>query len=463
MSTPFRTARAGRSTAAVAAATLAAALAVAPAASADAASHATLRVSDLGARESNDASFTPTVSSDGRYVAFVSDASNLVPHDTNHKSDVFLRDTVTKKITRVSVSSTGMQSNENSYNPSMSDDGRYIAFDSFASNLVPGDLNRKGDVFLYDRETKKTVRVSNGIGGKLSDGHSGFASVSGDGRFVGFESLSTNLVPNQQDYNSDVFLWNRETGQTEWINRPMIGQVSANGSSGDAAVSRDGRFVAFASSAGNLVPGDTNKRDDVYVRDRLYGTLTRVSLSNINQEANEGSDSPSISDDGRYIAFESKSSNLLSMDLLQLDHAKLIPSGETNPQSAGDTNFVQDVFVHDMQTGVTELVSIADDGSQGNEASYGASISGDGMRIAYTSSASNLVPGDTHKKREVFLRDRAAHTTERVCVASAGQEGNNLSSSPALTGDGRYVAFVSDASNLIPRDQNHEGDIFLRR
>lgn len=460
MSKPLRSTRPA---AAVAAASLAATLAITTVGSASAASHATLRVSDTGAKESNDASFTPATSADGRLIAFVSDASNLVPHDTNRKADVFLRDTRTGKITRVSVSSEGMQSNENSYNPSMSDDGRYIAFDSFASNLVPGDQNRKGDVFLYDREKRTTTRVSNGIEGKPSDGHSGYASVSGDGRFVGFESLATDLVPNQQDYNSDVFLWSRETGVTEWINRPLPGQVIANGSSGDAAVSKDGRFVAFASSAGNLIVGDTNKRDDVYVRDRLYGTLTRVSISNIGQETNEGSDSPSISDDGRYIAFESKSSNLMSKDLLQFDHAKLIPTGsDKNPQTEGDTNFVQDVFVRDMQTGLCELVSIAESGEQGNESSYGASISNDGMRVAYTSSASNLVPGDTNKKREVFLRDRSTGKVERVSVSDAGQEGNNLSSNPALTGDGQHVAFVSDATNLIPKDKNHEGDIFVR-
>lgn len=460
MSRPFQPTRPA---AAVAAGALAVTLAVTTVGSAYAADHATLRVSDLGTKESNDASFTPAVSADGRFVAFVSDASNLVPKDTNRKADVFVRDTKTGKISRVSVSGKGMQSNENSYNPSMSDDGRFIAFDSFASNLTPGDQNRKGDVFVHDRETGSTVRVSNGIDGKPTDGHSGYASVSGDGRFVGFESLATNLVPNQQDYNSDVFLWSRETGAVEWINRPMPGQMIANGSSGDAAVSRDGRFVAFASSAANLTVGDTNKRDDVYVRDRLYGTLIRVTLTNIGQETNEGSDSPSISDDGRFIAFESKSSNLLSRDLLQLDHARLIPHGTANPQTEGDTNFVGDVFVHDMQTGLSELVSVTDSGEQGNEASYGASISNDGMRVAYTSNATNLVPGDTNKKREVFLRDRKTGKTERVAVSGAGAQGNNLSSNPALTGDGRHVVFVSDATNLVPRDRNHEGDIFVRQ
>ncbi|MCU1678797.1 MAG: hypothetical protein JWM93_3555 [Frankiales bacterium] len=403
MSKPLR---AGRPAAALAAAVLAAAtLAVIPLDDASAASHATLRISgDPGAKESNDASFTPATSADGRFIAFVSDASNLVPHDTNRKGDVFVRDTKTGTITRISVSSKGMQGNENSYNPSMSDDGRFIAFDSFSSNLTPGDQNRKGDVFLRDMEKGTTVRVSNGIDGKQTDGHSGYASVSGDGRFVGFESLATNLVPNQQDYNSDVYIWSRETGTTEWINRPMPGQVIANGSSGDTTVSKDGRFVAFASSAGNLIVGDTNKRDDVYVRDRLYGTLTRVSISNIGQETNEGSDSPSISDDGRFIAFESKSSNLLSTDLLQLDHAKLIPSTHDNPQTEGDTNFVQDVFVRDMQTGMCELVSITRDGTQGNEASYGASISNDGSRVAFTSSASNLVPRDQNHEGDIFVR-----------------------------------------------------------
>ncbi len=459
MTTPFRSLR---PVAAVTSVGLAlGALAIGPAASAQAAVHGTALISGgTGAKAANNSSFTPSASADGRYVAFVSEASNLVPKDTNRKADVFLRDTETGKISRISVSTKGKQGNENSYNPSISDDGRFIVFDSFASNLVMGDLNRKGDAFLHDRQDGSTVRVSKGFDGKEADGQSGYATISGDGMHIEFESLATNILPNQADYPADIYVMNRVTGAVEWISKPLLG-AQATGSSGNATISRTGRFVAFTSSADNILPGDYNKRDDIFVRDRQTGTTQRVTTTNIGQETNANSDFPSISDDGRFVAFESVASNIVSTDFLQLDHAKLLPRG-TNPLIEGDTNYESDVFVKDMQTGLSELISRSSAGVQGTQGSYGAAISGDGSKVAFTSSAENLVGDDTNRKREIFLHELASKKTTRMSVSSDGKQGNELSATPAISRDGSKVVFVSDSSNLVAGDRNREGDVFVR-
>ncbi|HVE23873.1 MAG TPA: hypothetical protein VNC22_00645, partial [Sporichthya sp.] len=171
-----------------------------------AAGHVTTRVSDQGGRgEPNDGSFTPSVSRDGRYVVFASDASNLVPGDTNHRRDIFVRDVQAGTTTRVSLSGQGRQANLDSYNPSISDDGRYVVFDSFATNLVPDDLNREGDVFLRDVKAGTTTRVSRGIDGKETNAGSGFAVISGDGNVIAFESSATNLRSGSPGRVTDIY------------------------------------------------------------------------------------------------------------------------------------------------------------------------------------------------------------------------------------------------------------------
>ena len=431
---------------------------------AGAASHRTARVSlGTAAGEANDGSFVPSASRDGRYVAFVSSASNLVPHDFNRKTDVFVRDTKTGETTRISVSSKGMQANDLSYNPSISDDGRFVAFDSFASNLVPGDLNRAGDVFVHDRVTRKTERISRGAGAE-ANGQSGFAVISGDGQHVAFESVATNIVPVNEEYGTHLFVWDREKKASELVDRAPAG-YPGNGGSGDAALSRDGRFVAFASGSTNLVAGDYNKMDDVFLFDRQSRSMQRVSMTALGMESNSGSNSPTVSDDGGVVAFESLASNLLSTDLRSLDHIGLLPKG-VNPHTAGDTNGVSDIFARDMRTGTIELLSVTTPGVQGTSASYGPSISGDGTLVAFTSFARNLTPGvekSPGKHNEVFVRDRVARRTTLASVDDADVAADNASNTVSMSADGSAVVFSSSASNLVHGDRNHEADIFLRR
>jgi Tol biopolymer transport system component len=216
--------------------------------------------------------------------------------------------------------------------------------------------------------------------------------------------------------------------------------TQANSRSMSPAISADGRYVAFESYASNLVAGDTNDRRDVFVGDRVTGTTERVSVSSSGTQANSRSMSPAISADGRYVAFNSDARNLV----------------------AGDTNRAQDVFVHNRSTGTTRRVSKSSSGTQANQRSSTGGISADGRYVAFESWASNLVAGDTNDRSDVFVRDRATGTTQRVSVSSAGTQANQGSWDPAVSADGRYVAFGSYASNLVAGDTNDVGDVFLR-
>jgi Tol biopolymer transport system component len=247
---------------------------------------------------------------------------------------------------RLSVDSGGVQGNGNSYSPSTSIDGRYVAFHSHASNLVPGDTNGFYDVFVHDRITGATERVSVSTAGVQGNGDSSYGytpSISSDGRYVAFSSLATNLVSGDTNTFSDVFVRDRQNGTTERVSLDS-GGAEGNGDSVAPVISGDGRYVAFESFASNLVAGDTNGTWDVFVRDRLAGTTERASVDSSAAEANGQSHWPAISSDGRYVAFQSYASNLV----------------------AGDTNGFADVFVHDRLNGMTERASVYTAGAQAN-------------------------------------------------------------------------------------------------
>jgi Tol biopolymer transport system component len=390
--------------------------------------------------QGNSQSTFPFISADGRYVAFESDASNLVPGDTNDLSDVFVHDQQTGQTTLVSVASDGTQGNHRSLSPSLSADGRYVAFDSAANNLVLGDTNSSVDVFVHDRQTGQTSRVSVASDGTQANGSSSRPSISADGRYVTFESGASNLVPGDTNNKQDVFVHDRQTGETSRVS------VASDGTQGNyggesPSISADGRYVTFRSWASNLVPGDTNGMSDIFVHDRQTGQTTIVSVASDGTQGNGNPQYPSISAHGRYVAFSSLASNLV----------------------LGDTNDRWDVFVHDRQTGQTSRVSVASDGTQGNSGSgfFGLSISADGRYVAFDSGASNLVLGDTNNRDDVFVHDRQTGQTGRVSVASAGTQGNGWSYSPSISADGRFVAFESTASNLVPGDTNSMRDVFV--
>ena len=400
--------------------------------------------------QSNHDSYNPSISADGRFVAFESEATNLVSGDTNNFRDIFVHDRQTGQTTRVSVASDGTQSNQHSYNPSISADGRYVAFESEATNLVSGDTNNHRDIFVHDRQTGQTTRVSVASGGAQANDFSSNPSISADGRYVAFISVANNLVggnteppPNNPasgdtGVDHDVFVHDRQTGATTLVSVAMDG--SEGGASEEVSISADGRYVAFWSWADNLVSGDTNKLPDIFVRDLQTNQTTRVSVASDGTQANNFSFEPSISADGRYVAFMSWADNLVS----------------------GDTNGDWDIFVHDRQTGATIRVSVATGGGQAAGRSQSPSISADGRYVAFASSASNLVSGDTNNHPDIFVHDRQTGVTMRVSVASDGTQTYAFSSDPSISADGRYVAFGSEADNLVSGDTNGRFDIFVR-
>ncbi len=389
--------------------------------------------------QGNGNSRNPAISSDGRFVAFDSESDNLVSGDTNGWKDVFVYDRETEDVSRVSVASDGTQSNGFSIYASISADGRYVAFHSRATNLVDDDTSNRTDVFVHDRQTGQTSRVSVASDGTESDGFSWDPSISADGRYVAFASNATDLVNGDTNDTGDIFVHDRQTGQTSRVSIASDG-TEANNYSNAHAISADGRYITFESEADNLVSDDTNNVYDIFVHDRQTGQTSRVSIASDGTQSSGGQSwQPSISADGRYIAFDSSADNLVS----------------------GDTNNEDDIFVHDQQTGQTSLVSVDSDGVQGNDASFKPSISADGRYVAFQSHATNLISSDTNGFPDVFVYDRQTGQTTLISIASNGTQGNNDSYWPSISGTGRYTAFVSDANNLVIGDVNGVTDIFV--
>ena len=339
--------------------------------------------------EANGESAEPSISADGRYVAFASMANNLADDDSNGDWDVYVRDRADGSTERVSVSRTGGDPDGPSYGPRISANGRFVAFYSRASNLVAGDTNHRWDVFVRDLADGSTERVS------VPDGADSDSGEQGNGDSFDDES------------------------------RPVI--------------SADGRFVGFASTASNLVEGG-NHTSHVYVRDRRRQRTSQVDVSSRDQAANRFSYGIALSADGRYAAFNSQATNLV----------------------AHDTNNTWDIFVRDLVDGRTSRVNLSDDGAAANTFSYLPAISGDGRLVAFESDATNLVAGDTNEASEVFARDLDDDSTERVSANADGGAPNKYCGSPDVSRDGRWVAFAGNATNLVDDDTNGVSDVFVR-
>jgi Tol biopolymer transport system component len=380
------------------------------------------------------------MTADGRYIAFSSQASNLVLGDTNGAWDEFVRDRIAGTIERVSVATNGTEANADSHFPTISADGRYVAFLSYASNLVPGDTNGYPDVFVHDRQSGTTERVSVATGGQEGDGLCYDPTISANGRYVAFASAATNLIVGDTNGAVDVFVRDMQNGTTSRVSIGTSG-YEPNGGSGVQSISADGRYIAFESVANNLAQ-DLNMLRDVFVHDCLSGQTSLVSVASNGAQGNEESSTPAISPDGRYVAFLSRASNLVP----------------------GDTNGRVDVFVHDCQGGSTTRVSIGRNGIEGDQDSAARpSMSADGRYVAFGSAATNLVDDDTNHQMDVFVRDRRDGLTSRVSVASSGAQALwGLSSVPSMSPDGRYVVFDSFASNLVSGDTNGFVDVFVR-
>lgn len=389
--------------------------------------------------EGNAISYRGRMTNDGRWVLFTSFADNLVAGDTNGRQDVFLHDRFTSTTQRVSLSSTGSQANHESISGDISATGIYVTFISTATNLVSNDTNGVSDVFFRNLQTGTTERVS--VSSSETQANSGAVNqqsgVSADGRWVVFSGTATNLVTGDTNATSDIFLRDRLNGTTSRISVSSSG-VQANGASGYPGISDDGRFVIYDSVASNLVAGDSNGDSDIFLYDRLSGTTSRVSVTSGGAQGNGASRLAKISSSGEYVVFESDATNLVP----------------------GDTNDRRDVFLYERTSGTVELVSVNSDGIAGNQVSQLANVNAAGRYIVFRSDATNLVANDTNARTDTFLHDRNTHQTTRISVATDGTQANGTSwFSPEISSDGTLVAFDSDASNLVEGDNNFVCDI----
>jgi hypothetical protein len=411
-----------------------------------------MSVSSSGA-EADSASYHSSISSDGRYIAFDSIATNLVPGDTNGIGDVFVHDRVSGTTERVSLTSAGDEPPAGpppsfSAGPSISRDGRYVAFYSNVA-LVPEDTNEEHDVFVRDRTAGTTTRVSVGSNGEQVEQYAGvyWPSISEDGRYVAFRTGSQNIDPNH-DGTPNLYVRDQQSGITEQVGFNRDPEADPEGGGDHPTISADGRYVVFDSSQELDPADDDGLGSDIYSSDRTVPfSSTLLTPGNVTDAGcgagNNASPSCALSADGRYLLFSSGSPDLVG----------------------GDGNEARDVFIRDLIEGTIRVVSVSSGGDLGNGDSFASDISADGRYVVFWSIASNLVSGDTNNKTDVFIHDTTTGTTTRLSVTRSVDnqiiQGNGHSQYPFISEDGRYVVFESSASNLVPEDTNGELDVFL--
>lgn len=358
----------------------------------------------------------------GRYVVFSSDATNLVPDDTNGQPDIFVRDTTDGTTARVSVTTNGAQGNAGSHDPTISVGGRYVVFTSEATNLVTDDTNQQPDVFLHDRASGTTTRVSVRSDGAQASGLSGSAEISGDGATIVFDSDAGDLVDGDTNGLPDIYSHDRRTGETTRVSVTTAG-AQGDGLSVRPVVSRDGDFIAFSSQATNMVPDDTNDMGDAFLVDMSSGETTRVSLRADGEQASGGSPFTStyplaITTDGTRVWLETES------DLVD-----------------DDTNGQIDVYVRERDTATTTRISVGSADHELDGPSGDGSMSAGGRRVLFWTLADGVVGGDDNGSADLFIRNVNRGRTRLVSATAEGGAANSDSSPGALTVGGRHVAF----------------------
>jgi len=380
------------------------------------------------------------ISPDGRFVTFCSEAKNLVNNDNDGVMDCFLRDRTTGKIALVSIDSSGGQADRECWDPVVNGDGTVVAFWGPVNNLVAGDNNGVEDIFVHDLVSGATSRASVDSSGVEADDWSCCPQISDDGKIVVFLSFATNLVSNDSNGQADIFVHDVSTGITTRVSVDAIGN-EADSASGIPHLSSDGRFVVFCSVADNLVPNDLNGTTDTFLHDRQTGGIELISVDSSGNQGDAESRDGVVSADGRYVVFKSLAGNLV----------------------AGVSSGKYQLFLRDRVAGTTTLVSASTSGVAGNESvGLGFSLSDDGRYCAFESDSDNLVSGDTNRLADVFRKDLTTQELLQLSVDDAGVEGEYDSLRPAISGDGRFTVFESYSSNLVPNDTNREFDIFLR-
>ncbi|MDQ1659821.1 MAG: hypothetical protein QOD41_4904 [Cryptosporangiaceae bacterium] len=381
-----------------------------------------------GTTQGDDDSFSPSVSADGRYVTYFTWAGNLTGDGQWHWGDLMLFDTAEQKTTVIADTNCGFNGGAMGTTATISADGRYVAFDSPCGH-VPDDTDMRADIYVWDRLTGTFSRIGASQVATPKPG-STHPAISADGRFTAFESVHRDVVPSDTNWVSDVFLTDRQAGTTARVSVNTAGK-QANGWSGGASISGDGKFVVFESDATNLVANDTNGKRDVFLRDVAGKRTVRLSGGVGAAEANGKTFAPRISADGKFVTFGSEATNLVP----------------------GETATGQDQYLYDRKAKVTRRIAPA--GAHG----YDGSPSGDGRLIAF-SSPDPIDPADTNGSTDVYVYDRVAGTYQRVSAATDGSQSDGSSFGAALSEDGGFVAYSSDASTLVPGDTNGKRDVF---
>jgi Tol biopolymer transport system component len=397
------------------------------------------------------------ISDDGRYIAFTSSASNLVPNDNNSKADVFLRDNIARTTTLVSINTAGTGSaSAASFSPSISGDGRYVVFVSTATDLDPAKSSTLLDVFVRDMKLGTTSLVSRADGpfGTPSNGNSSNPQISKNGRFVVFHTTATNMDPADSDAAPDVYRRDIQFFTTILISR-ATGAAGAKGTGGggvgslNASISRDGHNIVFQSDSSNLVSNSLeggpvgNILSHIYLRDANANTTLRVSVGPGPSDPDGLSEHPTISGDGNFVAFRSFASNL-------------VPKTDNNP----------DIFWRDLRTPETaagfEVMSVHTSGVRAGSGCDFPVISETGLLVVFESPSTSLVDNDTNGVRDIFMHDRGAAITTRLSVSTYGGEMNAQSLKPAISGNSSYVIFYTEATNAGDLDTNGTADFYMR-
>jgi Tol biopolymer transport system component len=386
----------------------------------------------------NDSSVTPQISGDCTAVGFTSGASNLVLGDSMRWTDVFIRDRGQHRISWVSQGLRGARANGDSRIGDVNSTGRFVVYDSNASNLVPGDTNGHSDVFIRDLRRHRSELVSDAMGTDTTDGNSFAGSVSANGRYVVFSSDASNLVPGDTNTFFDVFVRDRLKRTMERISVPAGGGESDEASF-EPSISANGRYVTFESVATNLVPGDTDQLSDIFRFDRRARSLMLVTATPGGSPVAFGGSMSDMSEDGSTVSFWT-------------------PDGIV----AGDDNDTFDVFVRDIAAETIDLGGATDAGGFPAAGSSEGSLSADGSVLAFMSRSTDVAAPDTSANQDVFLHDRDEGTT-LVSQSTRGVPADADSFEPSVSDDGRCIAFTSGASNLARPDHNGGFDIYLRR
>lgn len=371
-------------------------------------------------KPANDACTRPVITPDGRFIAFESEASNLVRGDRNQGSDVFVYDTRRRKLVRASLTSDGVELTGQSRHPAISADGRFVAFESNATNLGPADRDVDADIYVHDLQTGATSLVSAGIEGAPSNGQCLNAAISADGRYIAYEGFASNLVPDDTNSASDVFVFDQVTGATVRASLTYTG-AQANYGGSFPAISGNGRFVSFSTIAYGMVPGYPYPGRNHYVRDLVNQTTEQVSLRAGTTETTGGGDSSlaPLSYDGRFVVFSTQS--------------QLVPE---------DLDQGIDVYVRDRELSTTERASLSYRGEPADLTVSQPSISDNGRYVAFRSSAPALVDAPENYDWHLYVRDREAATTERVSLLPGTGPNQVFTSWGLLSGDGLSVTFV---------------------